>query len=474
MAELQSELRRHAQAGQWQAVLDLSAEIQDLDATAADPDGLVSRARTALTAADQTHRYEDARTAEDAGDWGRAATIYAGLLMEDPAYRDAGHRRDACMRRLRVRDLESQLDKRGRTGSWQEVLRGLEELARVDPDSAARPANVALGAHARSALSTDRSEATSGPRSVPPIAASRQRQPVLRVSTSRPIYQLAWQPQRGCIAVASDSAMVQIWWIRGTTAAKDRGVKAGSLATVATSVAFGRNGALLATGTALFDLRGPIAGHTNVRIWEVATGKKLMELRQSHSVWSLAFDPDGKKLVTGGDDGTARLWDVERGNQLQEVRAGDPVRSVAFSADGTMFVTGSGKSARVWDATTGRPLVSVDHSGAVYSVAFAPVGTQLATGGEDHTACVWDAGKGTKLQEVRHNGSVRSVAFGRDGIQLATGSNDRTSCIWHVQSGSKLVEFPHEGAVSCVAFGPGGSRLASASGRTLQIWDVSV
>ncbi|WP_309304078.1 CHAT domain-containing protein [Arthrobacter sp. CJ23] len=48
VAELQSELRYHAQRGSWQAVLDVAVELEALDPAEADPDGLTTAARTEL------------------------------------------------------------------------------------------------------------------------------------------------------------------------------------------------------------------------------------------------------------------------------------------------------------------------------------------------------------------------------------------------------------------------------------------
>src|SRR5205085_10333669 len=59
-----------------------------------------------------------------------------------------------------------------------------------------------------------------------------------------------------------------------------------------------------------------------------------------------------------------------------------PVSSVAWSPDGKRLVTGSfDKTAKVWDADKGQELLFLKgHTGAVTSVAWSPDGKRLATG----------------------------------------------------------------------------------------------
>ena len=55
VADLQADLRRRHKARQWAAVLAASEQLTALDPAAADPDGLVSRARDQLARAEQTN-----------------------------------------------------------------------------------------------------------------------------------------------------------------------------------------------------------------------------------------------------------------------------------------------------------------------------------------------------------------------------------------------------------------------------------
>ena len=65
----------------------------------------------------------------------------------------------------------------------------------------------------------------------------------------------------------------------------------------------------------------------------------------------MAFSPDGKTILAGGDDNMARLWDATTRQQIGEpLRHGNFVTAVAFSPNGKILLTGSrDTTARLWD-----------------------------------------------------------------------------------------------------------------------------
>jgi WD40 repeat protein len=86
------------------------------------------------------------------------------------------------------------------------------------------------------------------------------------------------------------------------------------------------------------------------------TMKSSVLTGHTHWVTSVAFSPDGSRIVSGSDDKTIRLWDATTGEQIGDPLVGhtDWVRSVAFSPDGSRIVSGSDdKTIRLWNATTG-------------------------------------------------------------------------------------------------------------------------
>jgi WD domain, G-beta repeat len=76
------------------------------------------------------------------------------------------------------------------------------------------------------------------------------------------------------------------------------------------------------------------------------------------------FNPDGRLILTGGDDGTARLWHTDSGQIIgRPLQHAQGVCSVAFAPDGRTLATGSAAAAlageaRIWDTATGQPLTA--------------------------------------------------------------------------------------------------------------------
>jgi hypothetical protein len=95
-----------------------------------------------------------------------------------------------------------------------------------------------------------------------------------------------------------------------------------------------------------------------------ALRERFILLGHEDAVYSAAFSPDGKRIVTASFDQTARLWDAESGKQIGAPLVGHEVEgyvhSAAFSPDGKRIVTASfDQTARLWDAfATTQELVS--------------------------------------------------------------------------------------------------------------------
>ena len=92
-----------------------------------------------------------------------------------------------------------------------------------------------------------------------------------------------------------------------------------------TSVAYSRDGRRIVTG----------GDDGTIRIWPVAGGDPVVWQGDDGRVESVAFHPGGRRIVSAGSDGTIRIWD-DRGQQivLLERYAGSARRAAVFSDDG--------------------------------------------------------------------------------------------------------------------------------------------
>lgn len=82
---------------------------------------------------------------------------------------------------------------------------------------------------------------------------------------------------------------------------------------IARGLAFSADGRYLASAAGLLLGGGPGETHDNtLRVYELASGQEVLrwELPPYTGVYSLAFTPDGRKLLTGMSDSTILVWDV--------------------------------------------------------------------------------------------------------------------------------------------------------------------
>jgi WD40 repeat protein len=222
-----------------------------------------------------------------------------------------------------------------------------------------------------------------------------------------------------------------------------------------------------------------------VRLWSVATGKEMRQLRgHTAAVRCVAFSKDGKLMATASSDRTVRLWDAATGKERWAQKAHVFASlQVAISPDDRTVATVAGfgeETIRRWDTATGQPRGDAlgnpeERSGGMACVAFAPNGKILAGGTIRGLLHAWDTSRGKILFQFRaHEKGVEAIRFSPDGTLLATAGGDAVVRLWDPKREAEVRALKgHRGRVHCLAFSPDGGTIASGGeDHTVRLWET--
>lgn len=137
-----------------------------------------------------------------------------------------------------------------------------------------------------------------------------------------------------------------------------------------------------------------------------------------NSVYSVAFTPNGKGLVTGSLDKTLKLWDVGHlgagAGPDRERRKVDPDVKVGGTLGGSQCL-----------------MDFIGHKDYVLSVSMSSDSRWVVSGSKDRCVHVWDSQTATlQLMLQGHKNSVISLDLNSANDLLATGSGDSYARIW--------------------------------------------
>lgn len=220
-----------------------------------------------------------------------------------------------------------------------------------------------------------------------------------------------------------------------------------------------------------------------VGIWDARSGASITRLSgHTAPVTSAATNRDGTSVVTTSSDGRVRVWDVLTGDVRFDLPVStSPVINAVFSPDGDLLSAARDMTLWRWNITEGSLLAtpaqleSPLHSSMVTGGVFSPDGRRILTTSTDRTARVWNAATQELMLILRgHDDSVSHAIFDNSGTRIATASEDGTIRLWGATSGNPLaVMSGHSGALSRLTFSADGERLLSGGNDgTARIWEV--
>lgn len=215
-----------------------------------------------------------------------------------------------------------------------------------------------------------------------------------------------------------------------------------------------------------------------VQVWKLASTDPTLNLPHPNIVDCIAFDAKSAIVATGCHDGKIRLFDLAKKAVSKEITAhittkpqtvANPIYTVAFSPDGKQLLSSSfDKTLKLWDVTSGNLVREFKafhekefpkgHQEEIFTAAFSPDGKFLASGsgGLERVIKIWNVADGSVVRDlanpniksdpkfpVSHPSWVYHLRYLKDGKLISVGDSPKSHgylAVWNPQDGKLLYE----------------------------------
>lgn len=194
-------------------------------------------------------------------------------------------------------------------------------------------------------------------------------------------------------------------------------------------------------------------GFVPLILWNLESGQHIRSfIGHKGSVTSISFSPNGKYVVSAGEDGAVRMWEVETGRCGREWKDVGCMRQVCFSLNGrSILAVDTSTGMRIWDIATskltGHSEIASEYERMIEHVIFSPDRQfVLRTSNSDHPDCSLDLFKVSNGQRLHTFGGAGMlyVCFSPDGRQVIYGDGNDTLNIWRLDWDYEFPDSPSQ------------------------------
>ena len=237
------------------------------------------------------------------------------------------------------------------------------------------------------------------------------------------------------------------------------------------SLAFSPDGKKLVAGG------GTPARSGEVQVWDVANASLLRAMKlTSDTVFGASLAPDGSRIAVGCTDNTVHVFDAVSGEESYKIGNHENwVLATVFGIDSKRFVSvARDRAAKLIDASTGRFLENVNLlRGELTAVARHPKRDVVVLGGDERIPYVYlmDRPKNMKIADdttlvrklARQNGPIMALDWSPDAKLIAVAGAAPEVNVYDADSGElRWALKGHVAGIYSVTFSPDSRRIATA------------
>jgi WD40 repeat protein len=194
-------------------------------------------------------------------------------------------------------------------------------------------------------------------------------------------------------------------------------------------------------------------------------------LRHGATPTCVLFSDDGKRVFSGGLDGTLRVWDVQTGAASRTLKFHEnPIAAIRLQGGSRIAIAFSDRELKFFVSETLKE-ISAYTAGLGSDFALSPYGTFIATHDIDGVVV-------TELQTELPKLELpigTPVAFHPDGKSVALADAKGKVTLYQLIGGKPIFTFDHGQALDGLIFSPDGKRAVTGSnkgGEIVKVWDV--
>jgi len=197
-------------------------------------------------------------------------------------------------------------------------------------------------------------------------------------------------------------------------------------------------------------------------VWNALTTYKQYAIPlRSHWVMTCAYSPQGDLIACGGLDNICSIYSLKQQTNIQEKKTEknekqsiQPIRELSAHTgylssckfiDERLILTSSGDmSCILWDLSVGQSLHKfTDHTGDVMSISISPDKNTFVSGACDSQAKIWDLRSGGKCVQTfqGHESDINSVQYFPNGLSFGTGSDDSSCRLFDIRADRELISY---------------------------------